>query len=60
MYTRGKLNEDSLELYDKHIHRISRASNPAQSEITFEFEDDEKLFELMGDWNLLKPFPYLN
>ena len=48
LYTRGKLNEGSLELYDKHIHRISRASNPAQSEILFEFEDDEKLFELMG------------
>lgn len=48
LYTRGKLNEGSLELYDEHIYRISRASNPAQSEILFEFEDDEKLFELMG------------
>lgn len=48
LYTRGKLNEGSLERYDNHIYRISRASNPAQSEITFEFEDDEKLFELLG------------
>lgn len=48
MYSRGKFNEDSLERYDKHIYRISRASNRAQSEISFEFEDDEKLFELMG------------
>ena len=47
-YSRGKFNEDSLERYDKHVYRISRASNRAQSEISFEFEDDEKLFELMG------------
>lgn len=47
-YSRGKFNEDSLERYDKHVYRISRASNPAQSEITFEFEDDERLFELLG------------
>jgi len=48
MYSRGKFNEDSLERYDKDIYRISRASNRAQSEITFEFADDEKLFELLG------------
>lgn len=48
LYTRGKLNKDSLERYDNHIYRISRASNPAQSEITFDFDDDEKLFELLG------------
>lgn len=48
MYSRGKFNEDSLERYDKYVYRISRASNRAQSEISFEFEDDEKLFKLMG------------
>jgi uncharacterized protein involved in tolerance to divalent cations len=47
-YSRGKFNEDSLEYYDKNVYRVSRASNLAQSEITFEFADDEKLFELLG------------
>jgi len=48
LYTRGKIDEDELDGADKDIYRISRASNPAQSEITFEFSDDEKIFELLG------------
>lgn len=48
LYARGKLGEGSLDLYEPLIYRISRASNPAQSSISFEFPDDEKLFELLG------------
>lgn len=48
LYTRGKIDEGELDGADKDIYGISRASNPAQSVITFEFEDDEKLFELLG------------
>ena len=47
-FTKGKIDKYDLDNTDNHIARISPASNLAQSEIIFEFEDDEKLFELLG------------